>query len=91
LGFIVNKNGVPEKIEVIQECPTPKNVGNVRSFHGMASFYRRFVPNFLSLASLLNELVKKDVSFIWGKKQEYAFQQLKAKLTNAPIIALLDF
>jgi len=80
LGFVVNKNGVhvdPTKIKAIQEWPTPKNVGEVRSFHGLESFYRRFVPNFSTLASPLNELVKKDVSFNWGEKQEYAFQQLK--------------
>jgi len=94
LGFVVNKNGVhvdPTKIKAIQEWPTPKNVGEVRSFHGLASFYRRFVPNFSTLASPLNELVKKDVSFNWGEKQEYAFQQLKENLTNAPILALPNF
>ena len=71
LGFIVNKNGVhvdPSKIQAIQEWPTPKNVGEVRSFHGLASFYRRCVPNFSSLASPLNELVKKDATFHWGEK-----------------------
>ena len=65
LGFVVNKKGVhvdPEKIKAIQEWPTPKNVGDVMSFHGLASFYRRFVPNFSSLASPLNELVKKDTT-----------------------------
>ena len=41
------------------------NVGDVKSFHGLASFYRRFTPNFSSLASPLNELVKKDVTFHW--------------------------
>ena len=76
---------------LIQEWPTPKNVGEVRSFHGLASFYRRFVPNFSTLASPLNELVKKDVSFNWGEKQESAFQQLKENLTNAPILALPNF
>ena len=76
---------------LIQEWPTPKNVGEVRSFHGLASFYRRFVPNFSTLASPLNELVKKDVSFNWGEKQESTFQQLKEKLTNAPILALPNF
>ena len=57
----------------------------------MASFYRRFVPKFSTLASPLNELVKKDVSFNWGEKQESAFQQLKEKLTNALILALPNF
>jgi len=50
-----------------------------------------FVPNFSTLASPLNELVKKDVSFNWGEKQESIFQQLKEKLTNAPILALPNF
>lgn len=70
---------------------TFKNVREVRSFHGVASFYRMFVPNFSSLASPLNEFVKKDVSFSWGEKQESAFQQVKEKLTNASILALSNF
>ena len=89
LGFIVNKKGVnvnPEKIKAIREWPTPQNVSDVRSFHGLASFYRRFVPNFSSLASPLNELVKKDVAFCWNEKHEQAFQRLKVQLTNAPIL-----
>ena len=84
LGFIVNKNWVhvdPEKIMAIQEWPTPKNVGEVRSFHNLTSFYRIFVPSFYSLASPLNELVKKDV----------IFQQLNEKLTNVPLLTLPDF
>ncbi|XP_068476613.1 uncharacterized protein [Phaseolus vulgaris] len=91
---IVNKKGVhvdPEKIKAIQEWPTPQNVGDVRSFHGLASFYRHFVPNFSSLASPLNELVKKDTKFCWGEKHEQAFQRLKAQLINASILALPNF
>nr|KYP59632.1 Transposon Ty3-I Gag-Pol polyprotein [Cajanus cajan] len=68
LGFIISKKGVhvcPEKIKAIQEWPTPKSVGDIKSFHGLASFYRRFVPNFSTLASPLNELVKKNMKFIW--------------------------
>nr|KYP34521.1 Retrotransposable element Tf2 [Cajanus cajan] len=94
LGFIVSKEKVrvdPEKIKVIQEWPKPKNVSEVRSFHGLASFYRRFVPNFSSIASPLNELVKKDVSFEWTSKHDHAFQLLKEQLTNAPILALPNF
>nr|KYP55075.1 Transposon Ty3-G Gag-Pol polyprotein [Cajanus cajan] len=76
LGFIINKKRVhvdPEKIKAIQEWPTPKSVGDIRSFHGLASFYRRFVPNFSTVASPLNDLVKKNVEFIWGEQQEKAF------------------
>jgi len=59
LGFIVNQIGLRvdlEKIKAIQEWRTPQNVGDVKSFHGLTSFYRRFVPNFSSIASPLNEL-----------------------------------
>jgi len=76
LGFIVKKRGVhvdPEKIKAIREWPSPQNVSDVRSFHGLASFYRRFVPNFSSLAFPLNELVKKNVAFCWSDKHEQAF------------------
>jgi len=93
-GFIVNNEGVhvdPAKIKAIWDWPTPKNIGDVRSFHGLGSFYRRFVPNFSSLASPLNELVKKDVTFHWGEKQEKNFQRIKYLLTNALILALRNF
>jgi len=91
LGFVVNKNGVHVDPDIIQEWPIPKNVGEIRSFHGLASFYRRFVPNFSTLASLLNELVKKDVPFVWGERQQLAFNTIKAKLTQALILALPNF
>jgi len=77
LGFIVNKKGLhvdPEKIKVIQEWSTPQKVEDVRCFHGLASFYRKFVLNFSSLASSLNELVKKDTPFCWTEKPEQAFK-----------------
>jgi len=91
---VVSKNGVhvdPEKIKSIQEWPTPKSVGDIRSFHGLASFYRRFVPNFSTLALPLNELVKKNVAFTWGEIQEQVFVLLIEKFTMAPILALPDF
>jgi len=69
----------------------PKNVGDIRSFHGLASFYRRFVPNFSTIASPLNELVKKDISFKWGERQQKAFDDIKTRLTQAPILALPNF
>jgi len=94
LGFVVNSSGVhvdKEKIKAIQEWPTPKSVSDVRSFHGLASFYRRFVKDFSTIAAPLNELVKKHVGFKWGQKQEQAFAALKDRLTHAPILALPNF
>ncbi|KAK7376291.1 hypothetical protein VNO78_34755 [Psophocarpus tetragonolobus] len=94
LGFIIGKEEVKvdlEKIKAIQDWPTPKSVGDIRSFHGLNFFYRRFVKDFSTLASPLNELVKKDVPFIWGEAQGKAFNVLKEKPTNAPILALPNF
>ncbi|XP_019432645.1 PREDICTED: uncharacterized protein LOC109339632, partial [Lupinus angustifolius] len=94
LGFKINANGVhvdQEKIKAIQDWPTPKTVTEVRSFHGLASFYRRFVKDFSTLASPLNELVKENVVFHWDEKQEEAFNQLKAKLTSALVLLLSNF
>ena len=81
----------PKKIKAIQEWLTPKNVGEVRSFQGLTNFYRKFVPSFSSLASPLNELVMKDATFIWGEKQQKAFDQIRERLTKAPILALPNF
>ncbi|KAG7588690.1 Reverse transcriptase domain [Arabidopsis suecica] len=94
LGFIVSTDGVKvdeEKVKAIREWPSPKSVGEVRSFHGLAGFYRRFVKDFSTLAAPLTEVIKKNVGFKWEQAQEDAFQALKEKLTNAPVLSLPDF
>jgi hypothetical protein len=63
----------------------------VRSFHGLASFYRCFVKDFSTIACPLNELTKKNVPFVWGKAQQLAFDELKKCLTEAPLLVLPDF
>jgi hypothetical protein len=80
-----------EKVKAIKEWPTPKSITEVRSFHGLTSFYRRFVKDFSTLAALLTEIVKKSVGFKWGSEQDQAFIEIKERLCGAPLLALPDF
>jgi len=94
LGYVVSAKGIEmdeAKVKAIQEWPTPKSIIDVRSFHGLASFYRRFVKDFSMIASPLTEIVKKAVGFKWGEEQENAFSFLKSKLISAPLLFLPDF
>ncbi|WVZ94918.1 hypothetical protein U9M48_040745, partial [Paspalum notatum var. saurae] len=75
------------KVQAIKSWPMPTTVSQVRSFHGLAGFYRRFVPNFSTITAPLNELTKKGIAFHW----EDAFNLLKDKFTHAPLLQLPDF
>ncbi|KAJ9536729.1 hypothetical protein OSB04_un000114 [Centaurea solstitialis] len=91
LGHVVNKEGIhvdPAKIEAIKKWEAPKTATEIRQFLGLAGYYRRFIANFSKIAQPLTTLTQKDKKFIWGEKQEEAFQLLKHKLCNAPILAL---
>ncbi|XP_073353729.1 uncharacterized protein [Aegilops tauschii subsp. strangulata] len=80
-----------EKAKAIREWMPPQNVSQVRSFLGLAGFYRQFVKDFSTIAASMNELTKKDVPFKWANAQEKAFRELKEKLTSAPLLALPNF
>ncbi|RDX82375.1 Retrovirus-related Pol polyprotein from transposon 17.6, partial [Mucuna pruriens] len=86
LGYVVGSEGVKvdsAKVKVVQNWPKPKIVGEVRSFHGLASFYKR-IP-------LLNEIVKEDICSKLEESQERSFRALKGRQTNAHIIVLPNF
>jgi hypothetical protein len=94
LGYVVFAYGVEvdeSKIAAIKNWPTPLNVSQVRSFHGIAGFYRRFVKDFCTVAAPLNELTKKGVQFEWGAAQQNAFDELKHRLIATPLLTLPDF
>ena len=79
------------KIEAIKSWPVPQTITQVRSFLGLAGFYRRFVKDFSAIAAPLHELTKTGVVFHWGKAQEMSFDTLKDKLTHAPLLQLPNF
>ena len=94
LGYIVSTKGIAvdeEKVKAIKEWPTPKSITEVRSFHGLASFYQWFVKDVSTLAEPLTEIVKKSVGFKWGCEQDCAFSDIKERLCGAPFLALPDF
>ncbi|KAJ9547205.1 hypothetical protein OSB04_019748 [Centaurea solstitialis] len=91
LGHVVNKEGIhvdPAKIEAIKKWEAPKTPTEIRQFLGLVGYYRRFIANFSKIAQPLTMLTQKDKKFIWGERQDEAFQLLKHKLCNAPILAL---
>ena len=94
LGYLVTKDGItmdPEKVKAIVEWPTPlKTVRDVRSFLGLAGYYRRFVNGFSKTAAPLTELLKKDKNFEWTQKENIAFDTLKSGIVSAPILISPD-
>jgi hypothetical protein len=93
LGHIISEEGIevdPEKIEAIGGWSTPKNVTDIRSFMGHASYYRRFIEGFSKIVHPINSLQKKRVKFHWTLDCEKSFQHLKKLLTSAPILRIVD-
>ncbi|WMV50745.1 hypothetical protein MTR67_044130 [Solanum verrucosum] len=92
LGHVISREGVmvdPQKIEADKNWIRLSSVSKVRSFVGLANYYRRFVKNFSSITTHLTRLTKKEVPFEWTEKCEESFQKLKTLLTTTPILGLL--
>ena len=93
LGFVVSSKGVeidPEKIKAIIDWPVPTNIHEVRNFHGMATFYRRFIQNFSSIMVPITKCMKPGL-FIWTKATNKAFEEIKSNMVNPPILCLPNF
>ncbi|GJW66641.1 reverse transcriptase domain-containing protein [Tanacetum coccineum] len=91
LGHVIDSEGIhvdPAKIESVKDWASPKSPTEIRQFLGLAGYYRRFIEGFSKIAKPMTKLTQKKVKFVWGDKQEAAFQLLKQKLCSAPILAL---
>jgi hypothetical protein len=93
LGHVISGEGIavdPTKVEAIMEWPAPMNVTEVRSFMGLAGYYRWFVDGFSKIANTITKLQKKNKKFVWIEKCAEAFRRLKELLTIASILRVLD-
>ena len=93
LGHVVSASGVSvdlEKVEAVMSWERPKSVFEIRSFLGLARYYRRFIEDFSRLTTPMMRLIGKEVKFDWDDRCEEAFQKLKRRLTTAPILIVPD-
>ena len=92
-GHYISADGIavdPRNITTIRDWPAPTNPSEVRSFLGLASYYRKFVQGFSATATPLTALLHKDKKFQWTTPEQVAFDTLKEKLTTAPVLLLPD-
>jgi len=93
LGHVISQNGIavdPSKVQAVLLWEQPKNITEIRSFLGLAGYYRKFIEGFSKLALHLTKLTRKGQPFEWKEACEFSFQELKKKLTSAPVLILLD-
>ena len=91
LGHVISGEGIQvdsKKVKAVLEWEAPKNPTEVRSFLGLAGYYRRFIRDFAKLATPLTKLTQKGMDFVWSNACDRSFQELKTRLTQAPVLAL---
>ena len=90
LGHVVTEEGItadPGKVEQVRTWPIPENSTEVKSFLGLASYYRRFIPNFAAVAQPLHKLTEAKTEFVWTGQCQLAFDSLKGLLTSGRVLA----
>ena len=93
LGHTISSEGIsvdPSKVQEVMDWKPPTSVHQIRSFLGLAGYYRRFIPDFSRIAKPMTELLKKGVKFVWDDKYEEAVHTLRAQLTTASVLAQPD-
>ncbi|XP_016192240.1 uncharacterized protein LOC107633120 [Arachis ipaensis] len=91
LSHVVSKQGIVvdhSKVEVVMDWGQPTSVTKIRSFFGLAGYYRRFIKGFSQIALPMTKLTRKDAPFVWTSECEESFQALKQKLTTVPVLML---
>jgi hypothetical protein len=93
LGHVISRGGIavdPGKVKDVLDWVVPQTVKEVCPFLGLAGYYRRFIENFSKIAKPLTSLLEKGVDFSWTDERQKAFEELKKRLTTAPVLTLLD-
>ncbi|XP_073121713.1 uncharacterized protein [Henckelia pumila] len=91
LGHVISERGVevdPSKVQAVKEWSVPRNASEIRSFLGLAGYYRKFIKGFSSIAVPLTALTKKNSRFVWSSECQRSFDVLKEALTTAPVLAM---
>ena len=91
LGHVISASGIsvdPSKVETVLQWEQPKTVTEVRSFIGLAGYYRRFIEGFSKIIVPLTQLTRKDQPFAWTEACEQSFHELKRRLTTSPVLVL---
>lgn len=94
LGHKISEKGIEpdeEKLKCVRDFPVPKNHKQVMSYLGLVNYYRKFIPNFSKISRPINNLLKKNVKFDWSPECQNAFEILREKLLNPPILMMPDF
>ncbi len=94
LGHIITADGLkpnPKLVAAVRDFPIPEDVRGLRQFLGLASYYRRFMPNFAKVAQPLHALTRKGVIYQWNAACQLVFDRLKCSLTEAPVLSYPDF
>jgi hypothetical protein len=93
LGHIISEGGIsvdPSKVKDMLSWNTPQNVSDIRSFLGLARYYRRFIEGLSKISKPMMELLAKGNTFEWTPRHETSFQELKKRLTMAPVLTMPD-